>query len=227
MTRPFKDIRVIDLSDRLSGAFAARLFGDYGAEVILAEPPEGHPLRREPPFLDDQPGPERSVLHAYANWNKRSAVIEDGAQLGALIAGADVVVTTDSPLPETLSAALAGMRADAAHLSVTPHGLDGPLAQCAGNNLTASARTGWAYINGYRDEPPLQMPQRQSAYVGGVAGFIAASAALLRRDQGTERELVDVSEIEAFALTMHPWGIGAIYHDMGWSRGPAGGKDSR
>ena len=224
MTRPFKDIRVIDLSDRLSGAFAARLFGDYGAEVILAEPPEGHPLRREPPFLDDQPGPERSVLHAYANWNKRSAVIEDGAQLAALIAGADVVVTTDSPLPETLSAALAGMRADAAHLSVTPHGLDGPLAQCAGNNLTASARTGWAYINGYRDEPPLQMPQRQSGYVGGVAGFIAASAALLRRDQGTERELVDVSEIEAFALTVHPWGIGAIYHDMGWSRGPAGGK---
>ena len=54
--RSFDGVRVVDLSDRLSGAFAARLFGDFGAEVILVEPPEGHPLRAEPPFLDDSPG---------------------------------------------------------------------------------------------------------------------------------------------------------------------------
>ena len=225
MTRSYEGIRVVDLSDRLSGAFAARLFGDYGADVVLAEPPEGHPLRHEPPFLDDQPGLERSALHAYANWNKRSVVVEDNAQLAALVAGADVVVTTGWPLPNALEAPLAGLRSDAVHLSLTPHGVDGPLAHCPGNNLTASARSGWAYINAYQDEPPLQLPGRQSGYVGGVAGYVAAAGALLRRDQTAERELVDVSELEAFALTVHPWGIGAIYQDIGWSRGPAGGKN--
>ncbi len=225
MPRAFEGLRVVDLSDRLSGAFAARLFGDYGADVVLVEPPEGHALRREPPFLEDRPGPERSVLHAYANWNKRSVILEPGERLDELVAGADVVVTTAAPPDGAQGAALARLPSDAVHLSITPHGLEGPLADRRGNNLTASARTGWAYINGYRDEPPLQMPGRQSGYIGGAAGFAAAAAALLRRDQGGERELVDVSEVEAFALTVHPWGIGAIYSDIGWSRGPAGGRN--
>ncbi|MDA1147829.1 MAG: CoA transferase [Chloroflexi bacterium] len=224
MIRAFEGIRVVDLSARLSGAFAARLFGDFGADVMLAEPHEGHPLRCEPPFLDDQPGVERSVLHAYANWNKRSVVLEGAAHLRSLVEDADVVVTTASPVGSELTAALGGLRADAVHLSVTPHGLDGPLAEAPGNNLTASARTGWAYINGYLDEPPLQMPRQQSGYVGGVAGFVAAAAALLRRDATEACEQVDVSEAEAFALTVHPWSIAAIYEDIGWSRGPAGGK---
>ena len=71
MSAPFLGLRVVDLSDRFSGAFAARLFGDFGAEVILAEPPDGHALRREPPFLDGVAGEERSVVHAYVNWYKR------------------------------------------------------------------------------------------------------------------------------------------------------------
>lgn len=225
MPQPFAGVRVIDLSDRLSGAFAARLFGDLGAEVVLAEPRGGHALRHEPPFLDDEPGPERSVLHAYANWNKRSLVVPDEAALCALLAEADVVITTRSPVSTLpLAAALDALPPTAVHLSVTAHGLDGPLAAVPGNNLTASARTGWAYINGYVDEPPLQMPARQSGYVGGVAGFVAAAAALSERDRTGRGGLVDVSELEAFALTCHPWGIAAIFQARGWTPGPGGGR---
>ncbi len=229
MPRPFDDLRVLDLSDRLSGAFAARLFGDYGADVILAEPPQGHPLRAESPFLDDHPGPERSTLHAYTNWNKRSVVVDAPEDLTRLVADADVIITTAAPLTaspfgRTLAETLASQRADSVHLSITAHGLTGPLSGRPGNNLTASARSGWSYINGYRDEPPLQMPGRQSGYIGGVAGYLAAAAALRRRDHGGVAELVDISEVEAFALTVHPWGIAAIYEGIGWSRGPAGGR---
>ena len=56
VTTAFGGLRVVDLSDRLSGAWAARLFGDMAADVVLAEPPDGHPLRREPPFLDEPTG---------------------------------------------------------------------------------------------------------------------------------------------------------------------------
>ena len=224
MTRPFEGLRVLDLSDRLSGAFAARLFGDYGADVMLVEPGEGHPLRHEPPFLDDEPGLERSALHAYVNWNKRSVIAGGDVVTGELVSEADVVITSSAPVDGELASALRRLGPSSVHLSVTPHGLEGPLAAHPGNNLTASARTGWAYINAYHDEPPLQMPRQQAGYIGGIAGFLGAAAALRRRGATETCERVDVSETEALALTVHPWGIAAIYQDTGWSRGPAGGK---
>ncbi|HIG62497.1 MAG TPA: CoA transferase [Gammaproteobacteria bacterium] len=223
MTMPFEGLRVVDLSDNLSGAFAARLFADFGAEVVLAEPPQGHGLRREPPFLDDQPGPERSVQHAYLNWNKSSQVFSDTEQLTGLVAVADVLVTTLDPLAP-LQRVIDCLPGSAVHLSITPHGLANPLSGRPGNNLTISARTGWSFINRYKDEPPLQMPRNQSGYVAGVAGFTAAAAALRRRDHGAVAERVDVSELEAFALTVHPWGIAAIYANRGFSNGPTGAR---
>ena len=88
--------------------------------MLLAEPPEGHSLRHEPPFLDDAPGLERSVLHAYASWNKRSAVVTDAARLGELVANADVVLTTAVRHSEAVAATLRRLAPDAVHLSLTP-----------------------------------------------------------------------------------------------------------
>ena len=213
VTGAFAGIRVIDLSDRLSGAWAARLFGDFGADVILVEPPEGHPLRREPPFLDDNPGVERSLLNAYANWNKRSVLASDDGAVADLCASADVIVTTGNAPPALPSTAV--------HLSITPHGLEGPLADVPGNNLTACARTGWATINKRAGEPPLQLPVRQGGYLGGLAGFIAAAGALYRG--GGER--LDVSETEAVALTCAPWAVMGIFiGGRAAAFGPAGGR---
>ena len=213
----------MDLSDRLSGAFASRLFADFGADVVLVEPPTGHVLRQEPPFLDDVVGPDRSAVHAYVNWNKRSVVPDGPDAVRRLVGDADVVVTNDDPITQgRFAVALGDMRPDGVHLSITPHGLTSPLAGRPGNELTGSARSGWAYINGYREEPPLRMPGYQVGYIAGLAGFTAAAAALLRRDRSDEAEEVDVSELEAFALTVHPWGVAAVYDDAGVCYGPTG-----
>ena len=212
MVAPFDGLRVVDLSTRLSGAFAARLFGDFGADVLLVEPPQGHPLRHEPPFLDDRPGTERSVVHAYFNWNKYSVVVDSGTELANAVQGADVVVTTATAPDPAFADLLSTLPADAVHLSVTAHGLDDPLTAVPGNNLTMSARVGWASINRFADEAPLQLPRDSSGVVGGITGFIAAAAALRRRDATAVAELVDVSELEAFALTVHPWGVASVYH---------------
>ncbi len=222
VTLPFDGFRVVDLSERASGAFAARLFGDFGADVILAEPPEGDPLRGEPPFLGDVAGPERSVVHAYLNWNKRSVVCDRTSDIGDLLAGADVVVTDAHPVADARwPGSLAQLHPHAVHLSITPHGLSSPLSGRPGNDLTASARSGWSSVNGYRDEPPLQMPGHQASYIGGVAGFVAAAASLLRpTTRGQEPELIDVSELEAFALTVHPWGVAAVYEGATSGGGP-------
>ena len=216
-TRPspsaFAGLRVLDLSARLSGAWAARLFGDFGADVLLVEPADGHSLRAEPPFLGNRPGAERSLLHAYANWNKRSVVAENEAATQALCEDADVVVTTGN--------APASIPKGAVHLSITPHGLTGPLAEAPGNNLTSCARVGWATINKLVDDAPLQLPVRQTGYIAGVAGFIAAAAALYRGGG----EQMDVSETEALALTCAPWALMGIFiGGRAAAFGPAGGR---
>ena len=236
MTAAFDGLRVVDLSDRLSGAWAARLFGDMGADVVLAEPPQGHPLRREPPFLSvDASHPRRepeSLLHAYANWNKRSCMVESETDTAALAAGADLLVTTAAPpWPDAVQAAVDALPADAIHLSITPHGLEGPLASVPGNNLTACARSGWSFVTRYREEPPLQLPVRQTDYLGGVAGFNAAAAALYRRTRGGGGVRCDVSELEAACATTAPGVLNGLFTgnatlDYGFGGGTLRGEPS-
>ena len=48
------------LSDE-KGALCGKIFADMGAEVIKVEPPQGCPTRNIPPFLDDEPGLDRSL----------------------------------------------------------------------------------------------------------------------------------------------------------------------
>ena len=219
MTAALDDLRVVDLSDRLSGAWAARLFGDFGAEVLLVEDEAGHPLRAEPPFLDGQANTETSLLHAYVNWNKQS-VLQDEVSLPDLVASADVVITTSVEFPEALGA----LGKDAIHLSITPHGLEGPIAHLPGNNLTACARSGWTWINACHDNPPLQLPYNQSGYIAGVAGFVGAAGALFRRRRTGTGDLVDVSEDEAMANTCAPWAEVGIFigGENRMARGPNG-----
>ena len=223
MTEPFSDIRVIDLSNRFSGAFAARLFGDFGAEVVLLESPEGHALRKEPPFGSDDQSSNSSVIHSFANWNKQSVVYESESVRDEWIKSADIVITT-SVDRDYIQAVQAAASPDTIHLSITPHGLHGPLEQVPGNNLSMSARVGWASVNGYRDEPPLAMPRNQHGIVGGVAGYIVAAASIRCRESVSKLGPIDVSELEAFALTVHPWGVAAVYNGLHKTAGPGGGR---
>ena len=116
-TGPHRGLRVLDLSDRLSGAFAARLFADFGAEVLLAESRQGHVLRHEGPHVA-----EVSSIHAYANWNKSSIAFEQLEDLYPLIAEADVIVVCQPKLVTELKPQLRG---NAVLLVLTAHGSSG------------------------------------------------------------------------------------------------------
>ena len=89
MALAFDDVRVLDLSNRLSGAYAARLFGDFGAEVIKIEPPQGDPYRIFPESLLWNRGKKSVVLDLYSSAGM--------SQAHALISKADVIVESFPP----------------------------------------------------------------------------------------------------------------------------------
>jgi crotonobetainyl-CoA:carnitine CoA-transferase CaiB-like acyl-CoA transferase len=208
---------VLDLSTRLAGAYCARLFGDFGADVRMLETDRGHPLRQEPPFLGEEAGPERSLLHSYVNANKTSWLDDGEDTLTEQIAGADVIVTTEAPWPQRLRGALKSARTDAIVLSVTPFGLEGPLAGAEANNLTLSAMSGWSSICGYEGEPPLTLARHTSEFLAGVASFVGGAAALLRRQSTGQGTLVDVSELEAMIVSSAPWSLALIFDPGGYT----------
>ncbi len=188
------DLRVVDLSTRLSGAFCAKLFGDQGADVVLLETPAGHSLRGEAPFLDDIAGPERSLVHAYANLNKRSVLL--GAadpRRQDLIRRSDIVVVTDRATADAVTTVTGP---EAVLVAVTAYGLDSPMSEVPGNDLTTAAATGWALINGDEGEPPLRPTLHQSEYLAGITAYCGAVGALVARGESGTGQVVDVCELE-------------------------------
>ena len=71
-------IRVVELSQLVSGPYCARLFADFGADVIKVEQPgSGDAARRWGPFPGDTPHPEKSGLFHFLNTNKRGITLDE------------------------------------------------------------------------------------------------------------------------------------------------------
>ena len=64
-------LRVLDLSDSIAGQFCCRMLSDYGAEVILVEPPQGTATRRMRPLRKSG----ESILFEHLNIGKRSVLL--------------------------------------------------------------------------------------------------------------------------------------------------------
>src|SRR5882724_935484 len=96
-----RGVRVVEIADE-QAEHAGLLLAGLGAEVIKIEPPEGNCTRRIGPFLDDEPGPERSIFFWQHNRAKRSVTLDlDDADDAAF--AADLIGTADVLLDSTPS----------------------------------------------------------------------------------------------------------------------------
>src|SRR2546422_9820222 len=96
------DLRVLDLSDGVAGAYCTKLFAGYGADVIALEPPSGHPLRRHGPFARGVPHHETGALWLYLATNKRSVTLDINTRTGQrlfrrMVEEANVIVEPLAP----------------------------------------------------------------------------------------------------------------------------------
>ena len=178
-------LRVLDVGDRPSTAWCGRLLADLGADVIGAEPAEGHPLRCDPPAAD------------YFLANRRRTDLPSALRLAA---EAEVILTSESS-PQTGVAALRELSGTALIACLTAYGRDGTLAGQPGNDLTAYATSGWASVNGLAARAPLKGPGYNASFQAGTFAWAAVIAALLGAPAG---EVLDIAERDVLCSTLSP-----------------------
>ena len=189
--------RVIDLAGE-PAAMAGRILADLGAEVVLVEPPDGHPLRALP--------------HRFLAWSAgKASVVVDGPgdpRLAKLLATADAVIDTPG-FPGTWELD-PGSAPQAVWVSVTPFGRAGPRSAWRASDLGVMASSGNMYATGDPDRPPVRCSEPSGyAHVGGETAYAVlaalASGAPLRVDVSMQ-EVVFVANmvgLAEFAKTGH------------------------
>jgi crotonobetainyl-CoA:carnitine CoA-transferase CaiB-like acyl-CoA transferase len=208
-------LRVLEVGDGVSAAYATKLLADLGADVVKIEAPgRGDATRRRGPFPGGVPHPEKSGLFLYLNANKRGITLDLTADpgrdaLGRLAARADLVVHDVHP---TAMAAhgldrdrLAAQNPCLILTSIAPFGLSGPHATYRGTDVVLWNAGGIAALNGEPsrpDLPPLKAFGDQSGFQAGVNAAIASLAALFGRLTTGYGEHVEVSTQECLATIL-------------------------
>jgi crotonobetainyl-CoA:carnitine CoA-transferase CaiB-like acyl-CoA transferase len=197
-------LTVLDLTTHIAGPYATKLLADLGARVIKVEPPGGDPARALPPFLHDQPGPERSALFQFLNTSKESVVLDlsaaaGQAELGRLLPLADLVVTSCPPAeadrlgidPDALRS-----RTDRPVLAITDFGRAGPYRDYALSDTVLYAMGGEMYSHGLAGRAPLKLGGTAASLQCGAMGGVAALGALLAWEQFGVSQTVELSLFE-------------------------------
>ena len=198
---PLGGIRVVELAhDHV--AWAGKLLADLGAEVILVEPPGGSPQRAYEPFVDDVPGPDRSLWWWHYHTSKRGVVADlraDADRLRALIADSDVFLEADQPGGlDAVGLDWETLREIAPRLivvTITPFGSDSPRSHEPVTDLTVLAEAGPVWSCGYDDHslPPVRGGGNQAFHTAGNWAVMALLVALVAREETGTGQHVDVN----------------------------------
>jgi len=218
-------LTIVDLSETVGGQYCARLLADFGAEVVLVEPPEGSALRRMPPF--SQAGDQGSLLFFHLNTGKRSVSLDPGSAAGrraldGLLHGADVAILPPGSEPRDVL----GRNPRCVAAVVSPFGADGPLAAWKGPEIVLQALSGMMHNNGAHGREPLHGCGRRASFAAGLAAYVGVTAALFSRERTGLGQAVTVDEAETAASMCFPYVLQHIYNGTVKGRGdpniPAG-----
>ena len=175
---PLNGVRILDMSRLFAGNILTQVLGDFGAEVIKIEPPEGDSLRAW--------RTEGVATHwkIYAR-NKKSLCLDlrnaDACALVRdLVPSAAMFIESFRPgvlekmglAPQTLLA----LNPRLVVVRISGWGQDGPYSQRPGFGTLVEGMSGFAAINGFEDREPVLPPMYLA---DGVAGLYGASAAMI------------------------------------------------
>ena len=173
------------------------MFADAGAEVVKVESPQGDAVRSW------SAGGPPGALFGYLAASKKSVVWHDRAEVSALFAGADVVLT-DLSDGWTLDDITARTGPSAVVVSVTPFGTTGPYVDdtVLANEFILQALCSSTSGRGWPSDEPVQAGGRLGEWLAGTFAAAVAAAAARHAARGGPGEIVDVSTFEAMVIGM-------------------------
>jgi crotonobetainyl-CoA:carnitine CoA-transferase CaiB-like acyl-CoA transferase len=206
-------IRVVELGMWVAGPSAAAVLGDWGADIVKIEPPEGDPFRG---LISSFGGGDSSPPFELDNRNKRSVGLNLSHDAGRGVAAqlvdqADVFVT-NARLGALERAGLDYATVSArnprlVYASITGYGLDGEDRDRAAYDVGAFwSRAGVAAaLTPEGEELPYQRGG-MGDHMAGMAAAGAVAAALLARERTGQGQLVSTSLLR-IGMYMIGWDI--------------------
>jgi crotonobetainyl-CoA:carnitine CoA-transferase CaiB-like acyl-CoA transferase len=214
---PLAGLRVLDLGSEIAAGYATRLLADAGADVIKLEAPGGDPLRRWRAGSGAVPDGRDGALFRYLAGGKRSAVADldtpaGRARLQELAREADLVFEDLGPpglAPRGLGfEALRAGNERLSLVSLSPWGLEGPLASRPATEFTLQAASGSLAYRGLPERGPVGAGGRLGEWVTGPYVALGGLFAWLSARRTGRGQHVDVSMFEAVIASM------TLFHDL-------------
>ena len=203
MLKPLSGLRVLELGQLIAGPFAAKMLGEFGAEVIKIEPPKtGDPLRKWRLLHEDT-----SLWWEVQSRNKQSVTLDlrqPEAQdvIRKLIKTTDVLV--ENFRPGTLEAwglgweDLHAINPQLVMLRVSGYGQTGPYRDRPGFGVVGEAMGGLRHLSGEPGRPPVRVGVSIGDSLSALHGVIGVLLALRHREQnGGQGQFVDVALYES------------------------------
>lgn len=200
---PLAGIRVLELGNFIAAPFAARLFADFGAEVIKIERPGvGDELRD----WRKTRGTTSMLFRTIAR-NKKSVVLDlrtpEGQEACRRIA-AECDVVIENFRPGTLERwglgpeVLATLNPELVMVRISGYGQTGPYRERAGFGSSAESFAGLRYLTGEPDRPAGRSAASMGDTVAGLYGVIGALMLMLRRARGGDLDGAQVVDVALY-----------------------------
>jgi crotonobetainyl-CoA:carnitine CoA-transferase CaiB-like acyl-CoA transferase len=212
MSRRILDgIKVLDLTNVLSGPFTTLHLALLGAEVIKVENPKDGDLARKLGIVPELNKRLMGTSFLAQNCNKRSITLNTKSPEGKalflrLVKDADVVVENFRPgVMERLGlgyGTLAALNPRLVYCAISGFGQTGPDAQKPAYDQIIQGLSGEMAVNGDERLNPLRTGFPVCDTVGGLNAAFAVMAALFHRERTGEGQSIDVALLDSIMPLM-------------------------
>ena len=208
---PLKGVRVVDMSQVISGPFAATWLADQGADVVKVEDQRGDPARTIGPRKDDM-----SAMFFAVNRGKRGLVAdlksdEGRAKVWAEIEQADVLVQNFRPgVAERLGfgfEAVSARNPKIVYCSISGFGPTGPRAESRAYDAIVQAAAGFAACQAGPSGEPELVRSYVCDKVTALTAAQAVTAALYAREKTGKGQHVEVNMLDTALAFIWPEGM--------------------
>ena len=213
MRKPLEGLRVLDLTQYLSGPQATLFLAGLGAEVIrIDNPATGDPVASSPPYAGPngvsfrrQTEDDIGIAYLKRAREKKAVTLNIKAPRGReifydLVGRSDILVENfsvgvtkrlhiDYPALRTRNPGLV-------YCSITGYGSSGPDAHLKGYDAVTQAASGLMNLTGMPGGPPTKAGSALADSIGGVFAFGGILTALYHRERTGEGQHVDISMVD-------------------------------